>query len=101
MAINFIPNDPAAGPTAPAMSRKAKRPTRPAARSGFTYSNVSPEGAANPGTPQFLFWQAREASLAALQAWESCAGLHKAWQGNRKKLPLLQDVGIDLNAFYD
>src|SRR5882724_12392210 len=98
MAINFIPNDPAAGSAAPPIRQKAKLPTRPTSRSGFIYSNVSPEGAANPGTPQFLFWQARDAAIAAVNAWEASAGVHKVWQGNRKKLPLLQDVDVDLNA---
>ena len=101
MTIHFIPNDPAAGAAAPAMRSQAKRATRPASRSGFVYSNTSPEGLALPGTPKFLFWQAREAAIAALQAWEASAGNHTAWQGNRKKLQLLQDEGVDLNAFYD
>ena len=101
MTINFIPNDPRAGAAAPAIRQQAKRPTRPAARSGFVYSNTSTEGVALPGTPKFLFWQAREAAIAAVEAWEASAGLHKAWQGNRKKLPLLQDAGDKLNAFYD
>jgi len=101
MTVNFIRNDPAAGPAAPAMSQKATLPTRPASRSGFIFSNNSPEGVAAPGTPQFLFWQARDATIAAVQAWEASAGPHTAWQGNRKKLPLLQDEGVDLNAFYD
>lgn len=101
MTINFIPNDPAAGSTAPAARQLKARPTRPAGRSGFTYSNTSRQGAADPGTPQFLFWQAREAAIAAVQAFEASAGPHKGWQGNRRKLALLQDVGVDLNAFYD
>lgn len=101
MAINFIPNDPRAGAAAPALRAQAKRATRPAGRSGFVYSDTSPEGQALPGTPKFLFWQAREAAIAAVQAWEASMGPHLAWQGNRKKLPLLQDVGEDLNAFYD
>jgi hypothetical protein len=101
MTINFIPNDPAAGPAAPTMRAQAKRPTRPASRSGFIYSHTHREAAAIPGTPTFLFWQAREAAIAAVQAWEASAGAHKLWQGNRRKLPLLQDVGIDLNAYYD
>ena len=101
MTVNFIRNDPAAGSAAPAMSQKATLPTRPASRSGFIFSNNSPEGVAAPGTPQFLFWQARDATIAAVQAWEASAGPHTAWQGNRKKLPLLQDEGVDLNAFYD
>lgn len=101
MTINFIPNDPRAGTTAPAMRAQPRRATRPAGRSGFIYSNTSPEGVALPGTPKFLFWQAREAAIAAVQAWEASAGPHKLWQGSRKKLPLLQDAGEDLNAFYD
>ena len=102
MAINFIPNDPDAGAAAPAMRRKDPSPNRPSSSSGFTFSNQSAEGEAAPGTPQFLFWQAREAAIAAVAAWEACAGqTHTAWQGNRKKLPLLLDAGVDLNAFYD
>jgi len=102
MAINFIPNDSEAGPTAPAMVQKNPSPDRPSSGSGFTFSNQQPEGLAAPGTPQFLFWQVREAAIAAVAAWEACAGVpHKAWQGNRKKLHLLQDEGEDLNAFYD
>ncbi len=101
MTINFNPNDPAAGAAAPAMRMKAPLPTRPASVAGFIYSNTSPEGVAAPDTPQFLFWQAREAAILAVQAWEACAGPHKIWQGNRKKVPLLQNVGVDLNAFYD
>ena len=101
MAINFIPNDPAAGATAPAMRSQPARANRPASRSGFVFSNTSPEGKSAPGTPQFLFWQCREAAIAAVEAWEASAGAHTRWQGNRKKLSLLQDVGQDLNAFYD
>jgi len=102
MAINFIPNDPEAGPTAPGMFQKAPSANRPSSGSGFTFSNQGPEAVAAAGTPQFLFWQAREAAIAAVATWEACAGApHRAWQGNRKKLPLLQDEGVDLNAFYD
>lgn len=102
MAINFIPNDPDAGAAAPAMRRKDPSPNRPSSSSGFTFRDQSAEGEAAPGTPQFLFWQAREAAIAAVAAWEACSGqTHRAWQGNRKKLPLLLDVGVDLNAFYD
>ncbi|HJV59659.1 MAG TPA: M36 family metallopeptidase [Albitalea sp.] len=101
MSINFIPNDPAAGAKAPPARVIKPRRTRPAGRSGFTYSHTSPQGVAQPGTPKFLFWQAREAGIAAVEAFEAAVGPHVAWQGKRKKLPLLQDAGIDLNAFYD
>ena len=101
MSINFIPNDPRAGAAAPVLRVQTKRANRPATRSGFKLVNPSPEGKFEPGTPSFLFWQCREAALAALQAWEAAAGKHTRWQGNRTKLPLLQDNGIDVNAFYD
>ncbi len=101
MSINFIPNDPAAGPTAPGLRAQAARPNRPASRSGFTFAGASPEGQFAPGTPQFLFWQCREAALAAVEAWEASAGAHTRWQRNRSRLPLRQDAGQDLNAFYD
>lgn len=101
MSINFIPNDPRAGSTAPAMREQAARSNRPASKSGFVFSGTSPQGVAAPGSAQFLFWQCREGALAALEAWEASAGTHKRWQGNRRKLQLLQDAGEDLNAFYD
>lgn len=101
MSINFIPNDPRAGASAPGIRVQSKRPNRPASRSTFTLSNQSPEGIAPPGTPQFLFWQCREAAIAALQTWEISAGAHTRWQGNRRALRLLQDAGEDLNAFYN
>jgi Fungalysin metallopeptidase (M36) len=101
MPINFIPNDPQADSSAPAMRAQAKRSNRSSTRSGLNFTGVAPEGTFDPGGPQFLFWQCREAALAALQAWEASAGPHKRWQGNRKKLSLLQDLGEDLNAYYD
>jgi hypothetical protein len=101
MSINHIPNDPRAGTTAPTMRVQSPRANRPSTRSGFSFSNPSPQGVFAPGTSEFLFWQCREAAIAALQAWEVSAGAHKKWQGNRGKIPLLQDDGEDLNAFYD
>lgn len=101
MAIHYIPNDPRAGTAAPGIRQQPKRPNRPASRASFAFSHTSTEDVANPGTPRFLYWQCREAALAALDAWEASAGTHKAWQGGRKKLSLLQDEGVDLNAYYD
>jgi hypothetical protein len=101
MSINYIPNDPRAGSTAPAIRVKSPRGNRASTRSGFTFSNTSPQGVFAPGTAGFLFWQCREAAIAAVQAWETSAGPHTKWQGNRKKLPLHQDEGQDLNAFYN
>jgi len=101
MSINFIPNDPLAGAIAPGQRVQAKRKNRPATRAGFTFSNAPADGTFEPGTPEFLFWQCREAGLAAVEVWETFAGKLTRWQGNRKKLPLLQDEGVDVNAFYD
>ena len=101
MAINFIPNDPFAGAGAPQMRQQKKRPNRPSSRAGFTFSGAQPEKAAQPGTTAFLFWQCRESALAAVEAWESISGTLTAWQGARKRLPLMQDAGVELNAFYD
>jgi hypothetical protein len=101
MPINFIPNDPSAGSRAPAIRVQRQRGDRPATRAGLTFSNAAPLGQFDVGTPEFLFWQCREGALAAIAAWESIAGPLPAWQGNRKKLALLQDDGQDLNAFYD
>ncbi len=101
MPINFIPNDPSAPASAPALRVQPKRPNRPSGRAGFTLSNTAPEGTFAPGTPRFLFWQCREGALAAVDAWESVTGNLNAWQGNRKRLALVQDAGEDLNAFYD
>jgi hypothetical protein len=101
MTIHFIPNDPRASAQSPPMRRKARRPDRPASRSGFTFGAPPPEGLAQPGTAQFLFWQMRDAAIAAIDAWEAAAGPHTAWQGGRRRIKLLPDVGEDLNAFYD
>lgn len=101
MSIRFIPNDPRAGAAAPAIRVQARLPARAAGRSKFSFAKTSPEGLANPGSPQFLYWQVREAALLALRAWEASAGPHKAWQGGRKILAVIQDAGQDLNAYYD
>lgn len=101
MAINFIPNDPHAGPAAPGLRSQPRRANRPASKAGFSFTNTSRQGLADPGTPKFIYWQCREAALAALEAWEACAGTQRFWQGDRRKLALLQDAGVALNAFYD
>lgn len=99
--IAFIPNDPLAGSKAPPIRKKNKRANRPASRASFTLPTAPTEGIFDPGTPEFLFWQCREASLSALAAWERFAGPLTNWQGNRKKISLIPDAGSDLNAYYD
>jgi hypothetical protein len=101
MSINFIPNDPSAASSAPGIRVQPKRPNRPATRANFTFSNTAPEAVLQPGTPGFLYWQCREAGLSALDAWEAIAGNLTRWQGNRRRLALRQDRGVDINAYYD
>ena len=101
MAIHFIVNDPFAVKSAPKIRKQKKRPNRPAGRAGFTFSNAQPEDTYEPGTPGFLYWQCRESALAAVEAWEAVSGNLSAWQGKRKRLPVVQDGGIELNAYYD
>jgi hypothetical protein len=102
MAINFIPNDPAAI-NAMAMREVTPRPNRPATRAGFNFFNPAAEGLFDPGTPEFLFWQTREAALLAVEVWEDLNGNLSRWarSSDTRKLDLLQDDGDDLNAFYD
>lgn len=102
MPINFIPNDPLSGSALP-MRQVTPRTDRPAARAGFNFFNPAPEGLFNRGTPQFLFWQTREAALLSLEVWEALNGNLSRWAraSNPKKLALRQDAGDDLNAFYD
>jgi Fungalysin metallopeptidase (M36) len=106
MAIHFIPNDPLAGSKAPPLRRKTPRANRPASRAGFTFHDPEPERAYATGTPGFLYWQCREAALAAVATWEGHAGsLTEWWEG--KRLDLYQNAVAqlgsepDLNAFYD
>lgn len=101
MAINFIPNDPLAGKSAPGLREQQAHADRPANRASFTMPAPPADGTFPPGSAEFVYWQCREAGHAALDAWEGFAGPFTAWQGNRKKLALLPDEGVDLNAFYN
>lgn len=107
MPISYITNDPLAGAGAPGMHRVAPRPNRPAGRATLQFFDAQPEGEAQPGTPQFLFWQAREAALAAIECWEEVAGKLTRWQGNRRSLSFIQNAVAQLgaqptpNAFYN
>lgn len=103
MPINFIPNDPQAS-GGPPMRRKTPRAERAPSVAGFTYV---PHGSAAPhplGDPQFLFWQSREAALAAVATFEGLDGKKVSrWarSSNRRKLALKPNAGTDLNAYYD
>ena len=86
------------------MRTKTPRPNRPGSKAGFDFFDVAPEGRFSPGTPEFLFWQCREAALIAIRVWERLKGSLTNWSPdtvNPKKLNLVQDGGDDLNAFYD
>jgi hypothetical protein len=101
--INFIPNDPLAVRFVP-MRRTAPRRNRPASKAGFEFSGVVPSGVFQPGTPEFLFWQCRQAALVSTGVFEQLHRSLTAWSSeaaNPSKLKLVQDGGDDLNAFYD
>jgi len=105
MPINFNPNDPDG--TGLPMRAISPRPNRPETRAGFTLSGEHLEDLYDfaTQTEKFLFWQCREAALAALDAWEDVSGDgFNSWQGSSgpaKKIELRPDAGEDLNAFYD
>jgi hypothetical protein len=103
MPINFIPNDPLAQNSL-AMRQQAPQRNRPANRAGFAFVGAVGQGLFNPGSPEFLFWQCREAALMAVATWEALNGKLSQWARatpNRRRLALRQDDGVDLNAFYD
>jgi hypothetical protein len=106
MSINFIPNDPLAGAGAPPMRRIRPRRDRPRDRARFTLHDPAAEGLHEPGTPEFLYWQCREAALGAVAAWEGHAGPLASWQAGRSIDLWQNEVAQNgatrtLNAFYD
>jgi hypothetical protein len=83
------------------MRQVQAHPDRAAGRADFNFSGQVPAGLFTPGTPEFLFWQCREAALTAIDLWEQISGApYTTWQSGTK-IDLLQDAGVDLNAFYD
>jgi hypothetical protein len=112
MSIHFIPNDPIAVEPAPGLQKIAERADPPRTEAGFTYrpavpGPLPPAQVQPPGTPVFLYWQCREAALAALATWALHAGAPlKRWQPGRK-IDLVPDAVATegepptLNAFYD
>ena len=102
--INFIPNDPLTVDILP-MRRVTRRADRPTGRAGITLAgNVAP--ARYPeGTPEFVAWQARQAAILAIEAWEAVLGTPlTAWSqeaSDPASLLLRYDAGEDLNAYYD
>ena len=106
MAINFIPNDPLAGTGAPALRQVNAVANRPTNRAGFIFRSPQPQASYQPGTPGFLFWQCRQAAIAAVKTWESHAGVLPRWFSARR-LDLVQNAVAEFgedpqpNAFYD
>src|SRR5262245_43225514 len=102
MPINYIPNDPLTQNSIP-MRQKSARSNRASTRAGFTFPAAPPKAVFKPGTPEFLFWQCREAALTALSVWERIDGKITSWarSANPKKLELRPNAGEDLNAYYD
>ena len=101
VSINYIPNDPMAGASAPPTRRKSPRANRPSSRATFQFFDAEPEGLASPGTPQFLFWQAREAALTTLTAWETANGssfLRRAGLSSSARRDLVERMGAGRGA---
>ncbi|HZI49227.1 MAG TPA: M36 family metallopeptidase [Pyrinomonadaceae bacterium] len=98
--IIFIPNDPLAkvGPDKRKIKPHAKRA---AGGADFVFNGVAKEGIHDISTPEFLFWQCREAALRAVEVWETIDGKLKAWgTSSPKKLALTPNAGFQLNAGY-
>ncbi len=98
--INFIPNDPLA--KSPKTRKVKARAKRASGRADFDFDGAVAEAVYNVGTPEFLFWQCREAALLSVAVWEEVDGGNlKAWgESSPKRLALTQNAGIQLNAGY-
>lgn len=101
--INFIQNDPLA--TGAQVREVAARPDRKADQAGFSVAGNEPEDVYEVGTAGFVRWQARQAAILTLEAWEEAIGEPvDSWAqevSDPSELLLLPDAGTELNAFYD
>ncbi len=102
--INFIPNDPLTVDILP-MRSVTPRKDRPAGRAGISLTGADSPARYPEGTPQFVAWQARQAAILAIEAWEAILGTPlTSWAKEAKNpssLLLKYDAGQDLNAYYD
>ncbi len=102
--INYIPNDPQAGPVPP-MRRTTARPDRASGRAGYAVAGTDPEKVYDPGTAGFVRWQARQAAIVAVETWEKALGAPiTSWAAdatNPQQLVVEPDAGDDINAYYD
>ncbi|WP_437586803.1 hypothetical protein [Sorangium sp. So ce1000] len=95
-------NDPLVGGRV-AASEKAPRPDRPEGRARFGFLRAFPEQVYDLPTPEFVYWQCREAALSALEAWESIRGEPQAaWCFEAENpLKVLLAEGQRPDALYD
>jgi hypothetical protein len=100
--IDYIPNDPLAEADDP-MRVEGAHTAQNGKVARFRFASSAPSSNTyRPGTMEFLYWQSREAALAALDAFAACAGPLAAWAPEvRGSLQLVPNAGDDLNAYYD
>jgi hypothetical protein len=102
--INFIPND-ALATSQNQVGQVVPLPDRKPDEAGFSVGGTEPEGLYAPGTHGFVRWQARQAALLAVEAWETATGIPvTSWAAETPDpttLRLRPDAGTDLNAYYD
>jgi hypothetical protein len=102
VAISFIPKDPLS-PVPTVVHEQDPRPDRAAA--GFTYfDRADAQGPHQPYSKEFLFWQCREAALAAVETWERLDTALARWSeraADPAKLDLVPNRGSRLDAYYD
>ena len=100
MPIRFLPNDPLAQDAPPTREQVARLdPADPWA--GFSYTATILEDVYPIDSPEFLFWQCREAALATLDAWAALTAPLTSWQNGQRLLALKHDGGRGLNAHYN
>ncbi len=102
--INFIPNDPLTVDILP-MRRVTPKADRPVGRAGIALTGGIAPARYPEGTPEFVAWQARQAAILAIEAWEAVLGTPlTSWSqeaSDPASLLLRYDAGEDLNAYYD
>ncbi|HTR84214.1 MAG TPA: M36 family metallopeptidase [Reyranella sp.] len=103
MPINFIPNDPGATAAMPMRQQTARKVPTGTASVELDVGEQKGGEVADPGTVDFLYWQVREAILAALEMWTRVEGPVPKWArcSAPRSLELTIDAGSELNAYYD
>ncbi len=98
--VSYIPNDPMAVGGPPVHNVRAA--ALPRSSAGFDIQPAADPGVYPSQTPEFDFWQVREALIKGLKLWRAVDGAYPpAWFGGQARLKVLTDAGDDLNAFYD